>query len=368
MTNQMGQIWIAVSIVKWGSFQLPLTKLFLTGALLLASMAASSAESELESRVKMSEWYIGAGMGISQLEPDASGTNYRVTEENDLGWKVFAGRDISKHWTVELLYSDLGKAELTNQSIPNQKGEVAYSVLALTSQYYFNQKVDRGFRHGWQPYLRAGLAVLRAEKHNFINTEVRQDHDVQIYLGGGIEYSWDNRWAVRAAIDVYDVDAAYAGISLLKRFGGKKSEPRKLEEVAYTPEPVVVDPVRPAIVYTAGCTQFERVSFLHSSAKLTEKAKQKLERTAEILIQNPDFQVEVQAFTDSGGTEANNQVLSDARADSVTSYLIGKGINGTRLVSKGYGETKPITDNDSVGGRAENRRVEFRLINGSLCE
>jgi outer membrane protein OmpA-like peptidoglycan-associated protein len=328
----------------------------------------AGAEPELESSIKVSDWYIGAGIGLSQLEPDDNGTNYRVTDANDLGWKIFAGRDLSKHWTAELFYSDLGKSELTNQSIPSQKGEVFYSVLALTSQYYLNPKTGPGFRQGWQPYLRAGIAMLKAEQNNFTNVDVQQDHDVQIYFGGGLEYYWESNWAVRAEFDVYDTDAAYAGISLLKRFGKKKSRPRKVEEDAVVPEPTVAVLVPPAIVYSDVCTQFEGVNFWHASADLTEKAKEILERVIEILIQNPDLQLEIQAHTDSKGTAEVNQILSDARADSVRNYLIENGIDGARLVARGYGETRPKVHNDTVVGRAENRRVEFRLTDQSLCE
>jgi outer membrane protein OmpA-like peptidoglycan-associated protein len=351
-------------------------RVFLSAALVLVSMAAAGAESEPESWLKVSDWYLGAGVGVSQLEPDASGTNYRVTEENDSAWKIFVGVDFSKHWTAELLYSDLGQSELTNQSIPSQKGTVDYSLFALTSQFYFNQKTDSGFRHGWQPYLRAGVASLTADKNNFINVDVRQDNDVQIYFGGGVEYSWDSRWAVRAEIDVYDTDASYAGISLLKRFGERKARPQKVEEVAQVSEPAVDDSEQPAIddseqpaiVYSDACTQFEGVNFWHASADLTDKARQILERVIEVLILNPDLQIEIQAHTDNKGTAKVNQALSDERAVSVKSYLIANGIDGARMVAIGYGETRPKAQNDTVVGRAQNRRVEFRLTDRSLCE
>ena len=347
-------------------------RVFLSGALVLASMAAAGAESE--SWLKVSDWYIGAGVGVSQLEPDASGTNYRVTEENDSAWKIFAGVDLSKHWTGEVLYSDLGESELTNQSIPSQVGTVDYSLFAVTSQFYFNQKTDPGFRHGWQPYLRAGVARLTTEQNDFINVDVRQENDVQIYFGGGVEYSWDNRWALRAAVDVYDSDAAYAGISLLKRFGGSKSKQATVEQVALAPETISEpestgkDPLQPAMIYSDACTQFEGVNFWHASADLTEKARQILDRVTEVLILNPDLQIEIQAHTDSKGTTEINQALSDERAGSVKNYLIANGIDGARLVAIGYGETRPKVQNDTVVGRAQNRRVEFRLTDRSLCE
>jgi outer membrane protein OmpA-like peptidoglycan-associated protein len=358
--------WVIAGLL--GLCLLRFRRVFLCGALVLASMAATGAEAELESSIKVSDWYIGAGMGLSQLEPDDNGTNFRVTNANDVGWKIFAGIDLSKHWTAELLYSDLGKSELTNQSIPSQKGEVSYSVLTLTSQYYFNQKTDPGFRQGWQPFLRAGISMLDAEQNSFTNVDVQQDHNVLLYFGAGIEYSWWNNWAVRAEIDIYDTDAAYAGISLLKRFGENKPRPRKVKEDAVVPEPTVAVLVPPAIVYSDVCTQFEGVNFWHASADLREMAKEILERVIEILIQNPGLQLEIQAHTDSKGTTEVNQKLSDSRADSVRNYLIENGIDGARLVARGYGESRPKVRNDTVVGRAENRRVEFRVTYQNLCE
>jgi outer membrane protein OmpA-like peptidoglycan-associated protein len=54
--------------------------------------------------------------------------------------------------------------------------------------------------------------------------------------------------------------------------------------------------------------------------------------------------------------------LSDERADAVRSYLIEKGIGPDRVMAKGYGETLPIADNRTAGGRAKNRRIEFKIM------
>ena len=56
-----------------------------------------------------------------------------------------------------------------------------------------------------------------------------------------------------------------------------------------------------------------------------------------------------------------NQTLSEKRAQSVVDYLIGKGFTPSKLTAKGYGESKPIADNNTADGRAENRRIEFSI-------
>jgi OOP family OmpA-OmpF porin len=74
----------------------------------------------------------------------------------------------------------------------------------------------------------------------------------------------------------------------------------------------------------------------------------------------------VHAHTDSKGRKADNQRLSDARAESVVDYLAEKGVARDRMIARGFGEDQPIASNDTPEGRARNRRVEFRVITESL--
>lgn len=78
----------------------------------------------------------------------------------------------------------------------------------------------------------------------------------------------------------------------------------------------------------------------------------------------PNAYIEVVGHTDSMGNDANNQRLSDARADKVAKFLSEVGaINSSRITSKGYGETRPVASNETREGRAQNRRVEINIIN-----
>ena len=76
----------------------------------------------------------------------------------------------------------------------------------------------------------------------------------------------------------------------------------------------------------------------------------------------PNLRVEIGAHTDDVGRDDANMTLSSNRAASVVQYLVTKTIDGTRLTSKGYGETLPVGDNTTPEGKAINRRVEFKLI------
>ena len=87
-----------------------------------------------------------------------------------------------------------------------------------------------------------------------------------------------------------------------------------------------------------------------------------LDRVVKLLNDNPAIEIEMSAHTDARGSDDYNFKLSDNRARSVMEYIISKGIAASRIVSQGYGETKPVATNDTDDGRQLNRRVEFKIM------
>jgi outer membrane protein OmpA-like peptidoglycan-associated protein len=94
-------------------------------------------------------------------------------------------------------------------------------------------------------------------------------------------------------------------------------------------------------------------------------AREKLARVAGILAGHPGLQLQVEGYTDSVGSEASNQRLSERRATSVRDYLTGAGIPANSVTAKGLGETLPVATNDTATGRQQNRRVEL-VVSGDI--
>lgn len=103
------------------------------------------------------------------------------------------------------------------------------------------------------------------------------------------------------------------------------------------------------------------VEFATGTNTLTPRSREILDRAAAVFVQYRGVGAEVQGHTDSQGSDASNQALSDRRATAVREYLLGKDVEDGQLTARGYGEAEPIADNDTSEGRARNRRVVFAL-------
>jgi len=106
------------------------------------------------------------------------------------------------------------------------------------------------------------------------------------------------------------------------------------------------------------------IMFDFNKATLKPESKAALDKIGNILIQAPDLKIEIGGHTDAKGSDKYNLKLSDERAKAVHDYLKKNfsQINPDNLVSKGYGESKPVASNDTDEGRTENRRVEFKIL------
>ena len=106
----------------------------------------------------------------------------------------------------------------------------------------------------------------------------------------------------------------------------------------------------------------KNIFFETGSSKLLKESFAELNTLIVLLMENPGLRVEIGGHTDNVGNAEYNMTLSQQRADAVKNYLVEKGIAANRLVSKGYGFSNPIADNDTEQNRAKNRRTEIKII------
>lgn len=100
------------------------------------------------------------------------------------------------------------------------------------------------------------------------------------------------------------------------------------------------------------------ILFETGSATLEAESGPRLDRVVEYMTHIPSARIRIAGHTDNVGNAARNLELSQERADAVRNYLVGHGIDGSRVEAVGYGDTQPVASNDAEEGRARNRRIE----------
>ncbi|MGK0474746.1 MAG: outer membrane protein OmpA-like peptidoglycan-associated protein, partial [Oleispira sp.] len=356
---------------------------FIALSMMLTSLSASA------------EWwdemdlYAGAGIGQSYLDPNLGGSGYSIDDHTENAWKLTAGWDWNDHISVEGYYSDLGNVTL------NPGAKIGYRMMGGDAMLHYWVYGEERMEGSVALYAKGGLNHMT---NNGNNVSYEKNNTLQLFGGVGAEVYLPRKFSVRFEIESYDTDAALLSLNLVKRFGFKSKKVAQKEFVAMVetlPEtasgpkivmlaPVVLDsdldgllddddqcPYTPKgmRVNNVGCATFigevsdliANVQFETNSSSLTEPSKMALNEIADMLVSYTAIDIEVQAHSDNTGSAAYNKILSQKRAESVVKYLSAKSIVQTRLKPLGFGEENPIADNNTVMGRAINRRVEFKL-------
>ena len=318
-----------------------------------------------------SGWYFGGGLGLTEASPEGTSGGFYVKDDRDWGYKVFLGWRFLPHWSSEVSFVDTGKAGLANKnpaiSAMFKEATISYKIPTVSASY-----------HLWGPtrdidlFARVGISSIM---NSVSDDRITYDKQTiaQLNLGAGVQWRFAPKWFVRAEYDGFDNDASMLAISI-GRYLGRHDEHRIIEPtpVVQPPEPPLeVEPVE-APVPVKTCDIFngaiEAIQFQTDSADLTETSLERLQEAAQSLQDYPSISIEIQAHTDSNATAEYNLDLSNKRAESIMQFLIENGIASERLTAKGFGESSPRATNDTEEGRALNRRVEFKIIDLTVCE
>ncbi len=349
--------------------------------------AGNAAKNSSSSALRRSgQLYLGGSAGFTRLEPITKHAGVSVRDKDDFGGKLFIGYAFTDYLALEGFVNKLGKSKLTPQGIVEYKNSGVGLVLTPT-----------GKTNGFTPILKVGVNRIDNVAHDVIYT---RDQDYLGFATLGAEYGIGDKYAVRAEYDYFAKDAQMFSLGILRRIGGTPP-PLVIREPAPAPQPIVVKTEAPpapapqpapiiqqkmevpdsdgdgvsdlgdkcpnsppgAEIDEMGCAIFqgklEGVNFETNSSKLTPEARAKLDRVAEALKKFPKLRIEVQAHTDSVGSDRYNQWLSERRARAVIRYLSSQGVATSRMIPVGYGERSPIASNKTEAGRAQNRRVVF---------
>lgn len=144
----------------------------------------------------------------------------------------------------------------------------------------------------------------------------------------------------------------------------------KVDSSGCPPSPAATAPAKQATTAPQGqpmapVVRLDGVNFETASAKISRDSFPALDKVAGQLKASPALRIEVAGHTDAQGSAERNRALSQRRAEMVMSYLVARGVPAAGLVARGYGPDQPVADNDSAEGRAKNRRVELRVLEGN---
>ena len=339
--------------------------------------------------------YIGASIGATKgnlndadtarsLATNAVVLTSYSSDEKDVGYRIFAGKQLNRFFSVEAGYSDLGEISFTSASrsgINPNFGTAGALIryrgvsLDLITQVPFTERLSA--------YTRLGVAYMQADTEHTgtrnAGRATQKEKGAAGKVGLGLEYKFTEALAMRAEYERTRLDdnirtkanVDLMSLGLVYKLGRPVAAP-----VVYTPppapEPVVEAPApapapmpapAPAPVPTS-----EKVSFAAEALFDFDKSIVKSEGKAALddllnKLQGMNTEVMVTVgHTDSVGSDAYNQKLSMRRAEAVKAYIVSKGVDASRVYTEGKGESQPIADNKTAAGRAKNRRVTVEVV------
>lgn len=122
---------------------------------------------------------------------------------------------------------------------------------------------------------------------------------------------------------------------------------------------VAPTPVPTSSAGTTGMPDLGSVHFATDQATLTPEGTATLTRAADYMKQHPESHIRLEGYTDATGTDPHNVSLAQRRATTVGEFLVGQGIEKSRLTGEGFGPQNPVDTNATAAGKADNRRVEL---------
>jgi OOP family OmpA-OmpF porin len=360
---------------------------------LLAMQSASAQEVFVNPDWANKAWYVGAGIGqtraniedqsvIRALNSPGATINGWSSDEEDVGYKLLIGKQLSRHFAVEGSYFDLG--EFTTRTTSVQGGQLngvfgykgvgldLVGMLPMTERFSIYGRVGGTYSKGTSRFSGVGFPT--------VNNRSSGEKEWNMKTGLGAEFKFTEALALRAEVERYKIDDAFRSngkvdmyqLALVYKMGRPASRPAPMPEPAPAPAPVMEAPAPAPAPMPAPAPApqpvSEKVSFAAEALFDFDKAivkpqgKQALDELLnKVQGMNTEVMVTV-GHTDSIGSDAYNQKLSQRRAEAVKAYIVSKGVEASRVYTEGKGESQPVADNKTAAGRAQNRRVTVEVV------
>ena len=361
------------------------------GCALLASQVALAADEPFVNPDWANHaWYVGGGIGASQATIDeariraalasngSTVTAFDKDEKYAIAYKVFGGKQLSRHFAIEAGYFDLGDftyGATTSDGSLAGKSRIYGINLDLVGQLPITERFSVLARAGVQ-YAKT-KTTFTGNRLNAVTGPENSQRKAGPKLGLGLEYKFNEALAMRAEVERYRIndaignrgDVDMATIGLVYKMGRPvAATPVYVEPPAPVAAPAVVEPAPQPMPAPAPVPVSEKVSFAAEALFDFDKSLVKPEGAAalddllgKLAGMNTEVMVTV-GHTDSVGSDAYNQRLSLRRAEAVKAYIVSKGIDASRVYTEGKGESQPMADNMTAEGRAKNRRVTVEVV------
>lgn len=321
-------------------------------------------------------WYLAPRVGAVFSDSNRD-TDTSLYTGLGIGWWV------NPNLAIDFEYG-INNADFKNSSF--RAGHEWESVsVGATGRWFFGEQGS-----SWRPYAMVGVGGLRhAAYSGFIQNS---GWDPMATVGLGAQYNFNDRIALRGELAArYDKDNnsqrgqfpgapdynhyvdGIASIGLTIGFGGSSASVEPEQAVTPPPPPppeaAPEEPAAtPVVIDLRGVNfKFDRprsneTDITPSLQEPTSDSIAILDQAVDVLSRNPNVRVELDGHTDSVGSDAYNQKLSERRAQIVYDYLTSHGVSSSQISGvKGFGESNPIDTNDTKEGRARNRRTELAV-------
>jgi OOP family OmpA-OmpF porin len=290
--------------------------------------------------------------GQGAVEMDAFAKYYEPDTQTGLDEGALYGAGIGYFLTDDVSLN-LSHGVYDGVGAVNGSKNIEGELTSLDAAYHFGAPGV-----GLRPYVSAGAA------HQSIGQPDRSGRDSSTFanLGAGVKYYFTENVFAKAGVDgMHNIDRGdsewMAGVGVGLNFGGGQAPAPVVAAAPVVEEPAPVAEPVPEVVRVELDVKFD-----FDKAQVKSESYADIQSLAEFMNQYPQTSTTVEGHTDSVGTDAYNQKLSERRAAAVRDVLVDQyGVADARVSSVGYGESRPVADNATDAGRAVNRRVEAEV-------